>query len=126
MIRRPPRSTLFPYTTLFRSLLESVFALRSVLTPGQPQKNPPMRIPPAAEAQLKGRPGAVTSAAAAPRPAGRREQPRAATPCPNTMAARARQAGNSPNEDQKRDGVPPLGFRLPQDRTLQTSLARKD
>src|SRR2546429_9664043 len=23
MIRRPPRSTLFPYTTLFRSLLES-------------------------------------------------------------------------------------------------------
>src|SRR5256885_16874595 len=24
MIRRPPRSTLFPYTTLFRSLLESV------------------------------------------------------------------------------------------------------
>src|SRR2546429_3485147 len=50
-----------------------------------------MRIPPAAEAQLKGRPGAVTSAAAAPRPAGRREQPRAATPCPNTMAARARQ-----------------------------------
>src|SRR5258708_15595816 len=25
MIRRPPRSTLFPYTTLFRSQLESVF-----------------------------------------------------------------------------------------------------
>src|SRR3989442_11505263 len=24
MIRRPPRSTLFPYTTLFRSLLEAV------------------------------------------------------------------------------------------------------
>src|SRR5258708_27368137 len=24
MIRRPPRSTLFPYTTLFRSLLDSV------------------------------------------------------------------------------------------------------
>src|SRR2546426_4722409 len=24
MIRRPPRSTLFPYTTLFRSLLEQV------------------------------------------------------------------------------------------------------
>src|SRR2546430_4661183 len=24
MIRRPPRSTLFPYTTLFRSLLETV------------------------------------------------------------------------------------------------------
>src|SRR5256885_3662181 len=26
MIRRPPRSTLFPYTTLFRSLLESQLA----------------------------------------------------------------------------------------------------
>src|SRR6266540_6599428 len=25
MIRRPPRSTLFPYTTLFRSRLEAVF-----------------------------------------------------------------------------------------------------
>src|SRR3712207_8931666 len=25
MIRRPPRSTLFPYTTLFRSLIPSVF-----------------------------------------------------------------------------------------------------
>src|SRR3712207_8878592 len=25
MIRRPPRSTLFPYTTLFRSLLEQAF-----------------------------------------------------------------------------------------------------
>src|SRR2546430_8810649 len=28
MIRRPPRSTLFPYTTLFRSLLERVKACR--------------------------------------------------------------------------------------------------
>src|SRR3712207_7773189 len=27
MIRRPPRSTLFPYTTLFRSLCEAVRAL---------------------------------------------------------------------------------------------------
>src|SRR2546430_10918340 len=27
MIRRPPRSTLFPYTTLFRSLLEAVVIL---------------------------------------------------------------------------------------------------
>src|SRR3712207_7851286 len=26
MIRRPPRSTLFPYTTLFRSLLISMFS----------------------------------------------------------------------------------------------------
>src|SRR3989442_7660131 len=29
MIRRPPRSTLFPYTTLFRSLLHSVGAYSS-------------------------------------------------------------------------------------------------
>src|SRR2546422_5176511 len=26
MIRRPPRSTLFPYTTLFRSSIEAVFS----------------------------------------------------------------------------------------------------
>src|SRR3989442_7856912 len=31
MIRRPPRSTLFPYTTLFRSLLER---------PGRPSQDP--------------------------------------------------------------------------------------
>src|SRR3712207_6891902 len=29
MIRRPPRSTLFPYTTLFRSLLRAGSALRT-------------------------------------------------------------------------------------------------
>src|SRR2546427_7210140 len=28
MIRRPPRSTLFPYTTLFRSRLQSIFWVR--------------------------------------------------------------------------------------------------
>jgi len=33
MIRRPPRSTLFPYTTLFRSLQQAV-ASSSVLRPG--------------------------------------------------------------------------------------------
>src|SRR3712207_7336369 len=31
MIRRPPRSTLFPYTTLFRSVLVGVAALAVVL-----------------------------------------------------------------------------------------------
>src|SRR3712207_7010536 len=31
MIRRPPRSTLFPYTTLFRSLFEPEYLLREVL-----------------------------------------------------------------------------------------------
>src|SRR5438270_10730737 len=29
MIRRPPRSTLFPYTTLFRSVVEAQFRSRS-------------------------------------------------------------------------------------------------
>src|SRR2546428_10006885 len=28
MIRRPPRSTLFPYTTLFRSLVESLASMK--------------------------------------------------------------------------------------------------
>src|SRR5256885_2990517 len=36
MIRRPPRSTLFPYTTLFRSLDESFHARRLVAS-GHPQ-----------------------------------------------------------------------------------------
>src|SRR3712207_8788266 len=29
MIRRPPRSTLFPYTTLFRSMMALLFAIAS-------------------------------------------------------------------------------------------------
>src|SRR2546429_6570339 len=35
MIRRPPRSTLFPYTTLFRSIGES-FTVASVAMPNVP------------------------------------------------------------------------------------------
>src|SRR2546421_8882868 len=34
MIRRPPRSTLFPYTTLFRSLLLRSFARLHSVDPG--------------------------------------------------------------------------------------------
>src|SRR5256885_6637292 len=34
MIRRPPRSTLFPYTTLFRSLLQRRFAVAQRLDLG--------------------------------------------------------------------------------------------
>src|SRR2546427_6637338 len=34
MIRRPPRSTLFPYTTLFRSALDQVAELSHVARPG--------------------------------------------------------------------------------------------
>src|SRR5256885_15825212 len=33
MIRRPPRSTLFPYTTLFRSLQQPESSFRPVLSP---------------------------------------------------------------------------------------------
>src|SRR2546426_7331772 len=38
MIRRPPRSTLFPYTTLFRSPLEDVLA------PARPSHRPRVAI----------------------------------------------------------------------------------
>src|SRR5256884_9795164 len=34
MIRRPPRSTLFPYTTLFRSAPDAPLVLRGELHPG--------------------------------------------------------------------------------------------
>src|SRR5438132_11431810 len=34
IIRRPPRSTLFPYTTLFRSLAAGPTDLRGIATPG--------------------------------------------------------------------------------------------
>src|SRR3990170_6859145 len=55
MIRRPPRSTLFPYTTLFRSLLDqawrpgrdrdilAVRSLHNVLVPGLVQQ---VELPP--------------------------------------------------------------------------------
>src|SRR2546428_4411468 len=33
MIRRPPRSTLFPYTTLFRSLISRLSVFRTTLRP---------------------------------------------------------------------------------------------
>src|SRR3989449_4939542 len=41
MIRRPPRSTLFPYTTLFRST--SVDGVRCAMEPGDLIITPPMR-----------------------------------------------------------------------------------
>src|SRR2546425_1399980 len=49
MIRRPPRSTLFPYTTLFRSLSEVVFQ--------HAQRRRPIRGHSGEEAQLGLRPG---------------------------------------------------------------------
>src|SRR3712207_7707180 len=55
MIRRPPRSTLFPYTTLFRSTLARVCQLCSVCSVHKlslihtakevPPKSPPQRVP---------------------------------------------------------------------------------
>src|SRR6201990_3746132 len=39
MIRRPPRSTLFPYTTLFRSIPRSARA-----SPGRPERRPGHQI----------------------------------------------------------------------------------
>src|SRR2546430_10357698 len=56
MIRRPPRSTLFPYTTLFRSLpAEAVQSAPSILrgSPRQPAR--PRRIFPAATPPPQGR-----------------------------------------------------------------------
>src|SRR5688572_32625741 len=57
MLRRPPSSTLFPYTTLFRSVLQSGGArLSHVIAPDLDQ-----RAPAAAPATLR---GAVAHAAA--------------------------------------------------------------
>src|SRR5258708_29347365 len=48
MIRRPPRSTLFPYTTLFRSVVAAP-ALTSVLTRKTRLGRPPQRCEPRSE-----------------------------------------------------------------------------
>src|SRR2546422_5319390 len=42
MIRRPPRSTLFPYTTLFRSACRAAPGLRA--TPERPGRNWPSAV----------------------------------------------------------------------------------
>src|SRR2546430_13697455 len=47
MIRRPPRSTLFPYTTLFRSLAEACRAYVARTRPAEPE--PVVQVPDAAE-----------------------------------------------------------------------------
>src|SRR2546425_2623125 len=49
MIRRPPRSTLFPYTTLFRSSSYSP-RHRVRLQPGIRQRSSRVSVPPATEA----------------------------------------------------------------------------
>src|SRR5260370_3313996 len=45
MIRRPPRSTLFPYTTLFRSRFALRAASLAPLVPPIPQKHAPDAFP---------------------------------------------------------------------------------
>src|SRR2546422_6514548 len=40
MIRRPPRSTLFPYTTLFRSLSEQLYRVMPVVLVAQEVPSP--------------------------------------------------------------------------------------
>src|SRR2546426_9891723 len=44
MIRRPPRSTLFPYTTLFRSLLTAIFGEKA-----KDVKDSSLKVPPGME-----------------------------------------------------------------------------
>src|SRR3712207_8655702 len=58
MIRRPPRSTLFPYTTLFRSLLNIIYTISTFLLPA-PTKWPapipkPSPSPPTANTSSSG------------------------------------------------------------------------
>src|SRR3712207_8489213 len=46
MIRRPPRSTLFPYTTLFRSVIMAVgeWAVRWMFTEPEPREVDPVTL----------------------------------------------------------------------------------
>src|SRR3712207_6876603 len=55
MIRRPPRSTLFPYTTLFRSVAQQA------LEPGEGRGGEPVEAAHEASAARAARPWAMTS-----------------------------------------------------------------
>src|SRR3989449_3090434 len=57
MIRRPPRSTLFPYTTLFRSLPRHGAAARALTRDGPSRRGPRGEVPPV-EARRRRRGGA--------------------------------------------------------------------
>src|SRR3989442_11709240 len=56
MIRRPPRSTLFPYTTLFRSLRRQRLVDQEAHPHGRPQPGVPALLTVRRE-ELRGRPG---------------------------------------------------------------------
>src|SRR3712207_6988325 len=58
MIRRPPRSTLFPYTTLFRSASRASTRIRTSTTTGRVGPSSPVRLPDRRALPLQGhRPG---------------------------------------------------------------------
>src|SRR2546422_6745432 len=61
MIRRPPRSTLFPYTTLFRSLHEARVALSATIR----EQVPAFRAPDALRSRVR---AALRNAAETPVP----------------------------------------------------------
>src|SRR3712207_7467052 len=56
MIRRPPRSTLFPYTTLFRSGLQVGPGVRQPGEPGDLLGQPPVQVYPRPEPEQLARP----------------------------------------------------------------------
>src|SRR2546421_5098176 len=49
MIRRPPRSTLFPYTTLFRSISQGIPLRRTNRTPVRQARSDKRGLPPRSE-----------------------------------------------------------------------------
>src|SRR3712207_6928287 len=60
MIRRPPRSTLFPYTTLFRSVPERRGV--RVLLPDGNQAPPPQRVDEGGDGSVRGAGGRMPEA----------------------------------------------------------------
>src|SRR5215216_3904629 len=111
MIRRPPRSTLFPYTTLFRS--------RPRRRAGQPLRPRVLRPPPGVGAPVDRAPGGH------PRP--RRPRPPAAALRPLVQEAGRLlhrdqgQAGRGPRPGRRRGGVGMTAQAL--DTSAQTALA---
>src|SRR2546426_5170696 len=53
MIRRPPRSTLFPYTTLFRSVVDRLRAGELLEVSGEVHRNVPVEVTPHAVARVR-------------------------------------------------------------------------
>src|ERR1700747_1439941 len=109
-----------------QTLLECSAAPRSGRAPAQARTNQPRARSFVAEAPARGPQVAVTCASDEPRRARRLAPLRAATPCPSTKAAPAKQARNSLDEDQKTDAelLPERPCR--RGHILQTCLATRD